>query len=85
MKNFLKAITVLAVTAIVCTSCASTKVDYLAESEEKTPENSVVMIFVGLYNGDYNFVQLNPEFEPDWIEFSYARPWTTPMAPGSTA
>ncbi|MCR5289237.1 MAG: hypothetical protein K6E51_04520 [Treponema sp.] len=82
MKNFLKAITVLAATAIVCTSCASTKVDYLAESEEKTPENSVVMIFLWGY-GHYDLAQINPEFDPDLIEITLGKPWTTPMTPGA--
>lgn len=61
--------------------CASTKVDYMAESAEKTPENSVLMIFIG--QASFDLYQMNPAFEPDKIPVVEASGCTTPMQPGS--
>ena len=61
---------------------ADSKVDYVALGTEFTPENSVVMIFVGYY-GNSDFYQINPEFPPNHFQVKEASGCTVPLVPGS--
>ena len=83
MKKFWSTVAVFA-SAVLFFSCGSTKVDYQARAQESTPENSVVMIFMGIQSGmDYDLSQINPNFKPNWIPIDDSRYVTTPMEPGS--
>lgn len=81
MKSFFKYAVALMVSSLMFFSCATTKIDYAAMAEEHTPENSVVLIY--LNQGDYDLVQINPEFPADRFTVNDEAGCTKPLAPGS--
>lgn len=83
MKSIKRFIAVMIVSTVSFMAFAEPpKVDYAALGNENTPDNSVVMIFVGLQK-NFDMIQLNPKFGPDKIRVEKASGVTTPMKPGS--
>ncbi|MBR1536650.1 MAG: hypothetical protein IJ630_06915 [Treponema sp.] len=62
MKSFFSSVGAIFAASILFFSCASTDVDFTELGMEKTPENSVVMIFVSFYGGGLELVQINPAY-----------------------
>ena len=62
MKSFFSSVGAIFAASILFFSCASTDVDFTELGMEKTPENSVVMIFVSFYGGGLEMVQINPAY-----------------------
>lgn len=81
MKSLKKIIAILFIFAISFTAFAAPKVNYAELSKENTPENSVVMIFVGY--GDFDLYQINPEYPANYCSVKQSSGCTTPLAPGS--
>lgn len=82
MKKIAMALALLAALGTAAICAAPPKVDYAALGKENTPENSVVMIFVGVQR-NFDLMQLNPKFPADHICVEKASGCTTPMRPGS--
>lgn len=63
---------------------ADTKLDYSALGTEFTPENSVVILYVGFQFSDSSeFYQINPDYPPNHFRWEEKSGCTAPMVPGS--
>ncbi len=83
MKSLRRFIAVLFVSSVSFMAfAAAPKVNYAALSEEYTPENSVVMIF--MQQNDFEMYQINPDFDQNQISIKQSEGCTTPMQPDST-
>ncbi len=80
--KIVKSLAAILAVSLILIGCASTKVDYAAKAEKNTPENSVLMVFVGL-GTRYELSQINPDFPAECIPINEVNCFTTPMKPGS--
>ena len=83
MKSFLKHAVALMLSSVIFLSCATTKIDYAAMSQELTPENSVVLIYPEPNELDYDLVQINPDYPADRFTVLNDAGCTKPLVPGS--
>ncbi|MCR5725502.1 MAG: hypothetical protein K6G80_10495 [Treponema sp.] len=81
MKPIATFTALLSFSAVLFMSCLSTRVDYAARSEERTPENSAVMVYI--VQEEFDLVQINPDFAQDRFTVQYGKGFTPPVENGS--
>lgn len=81
MKSLKKVIAGLFLSVLTLSLYAAPKTDYLALGTESTPENSVVLIYMG--DSSTLYFQVNPEFKHNTIDATSRIYCTVPLEPGS--